>query len=212
MSLRLIFQLAGILFIGALSFTACQPAASGDAADSSGTSASASNGMIVFVRQDSVIEHYDALTEKLEALEGKYSVLEEEQQGRIAAFQRDVQNLQQRAQGGNMAPKTLQNEQERLAIREQQLMQDMERVRQESQMEQLALMQVFQDNVKQVLQEIQDENNYDYILNYGAGTGVLMVNDALDITDDVSERLNKLPMEAPAAEGEAEAAAEGDSE
>jgi len=49
--------------------------------------------------------------------------------------------------------------------------------------------------LKQKLQEILDglqaERHYDYILNYGPGTGVLMVNDSLDITNVVLERLNR---------------------
>ncbi len=211
MSLRLITKLAGVLLLGALSFTACQPASSGENNNNTnGVSGSATNGGIVFVRQDSIIERYDALGEKLDGLEGKYSVLEQDQQGRISAFQRDVQRLQQRANSGQMAPKTLQTEQERLAIREQQLMQDAERVRQEFQLEQLAIMQVFQDNVKKVLEEVQAEFGYDYILNYGAGSSVLMVNDTNDITDVVAERLNKLSMDPPAEGEEGADATEGE--
>jgi len=37
---------------------------------------------------------------------------------------------------------------------------------------------------------MQEENGYDFILNEGGGGGLLMANDAFDITEDVLKRLN----------------------
>jgi len=213
MNIRSLTQIVGALALGLLFITSCQqPAADSGTADTAATNTSSNAGKIVFVRQDSVIENYTALQEKLEKLTDKYQVLDEEQQNRLSSFQRQVASFQQRAQSGQMAPKNIQSEQEQLALREQQLMQDANRLQQESQMEQLQLMSIFQENVQDVLKAIQDEAGYDYILNYGSGTGVLMVNDVFDITDEVLTRLNKLSMDPPAEEGEGETEGEEASE
>ena len=42
----------------------------------------------------------------------------------------------------------------------------------------------------QSIEEIRKENGYKYILNYATGTGVLMVDQSLDITKAVVEQLN----------------------
>ncbi|MBK8705582.1 MAG: OmpH family outer membrane protein [Saprospiraceae bacterium] len=48
-----------------------------------------------------------------------------------------------------------------------------------------------QKEVKDILSELRKEKGYNYILNYAPGSGVLMVNDALDITAEVLSRLNQ---------------------
>ena len=54
----------------------------------------------------------------------------------------------------------------------------------------LQLLDELEKKVKDILKEIQAEKGYAYILNYGPGTGVLMVDDKLDITALALERLN----------------------
>ena len=45
--------------------------------------------------------------------------------------------------------------------------------------------------LKELLSRIREEQGYDYILQYGQGSNVLMVNPALDITPMVLTELNK---------------------
>jgi outer membrane protein len=191
----------------------CQPK---DAATEGGTTSASSNaGNIVFIRLDSLTSQYSSLSEKTKALEARAIEADKGQNERVTAFQRDVQNYQRRANSGQMSPKDMGTEQERLAGREQGLMQEADRLRQELQMEQMKLSAEFEENLMKILEEIQEEFNYDYILSYGNGTGVLMVNDRNDITPEVAKRLNKIPMdgemdskESVPAEGDATPAAE----
>ncbi|MEL7222855.1 MAG: OmpH family outer membrane protein, partial [Bacteroidota bacterium] len=162
---------------------------------------------IVFIRLDSLTEQYGALQEMSTKLEAKAAEADQSQNERVAAFQRDVQNLQRRMNSGQMAPKQMGIEQERLAGREQALMQQAEQLRQELQLEQLTMMGEYEENLRNVLDDIQKEFGYDYILSYGAGTGVLMVNDAHDITAEVSKRINLIPMDG---KSDKESAAEAD--
>lgn len=182
----------------------CQPQAdSSDAGDS--TAAATTTGKIVFIRIDSLTNQYEALQEKTKELEARATDAEQSQGERVAAFQRDAQNFQRRANSGQMSPKQMGAEQERLAGREQALLQEAERLRQELQIEQLTLTAEFEENLLKVLEEIQDEFNYDYILSKAPGSGVLMVNDANDITAEVVKRINLIPMDG---QSDAEAADE----
>ena len=183
----------------------CQPQA--DSNDAGTASVAASTGKIVFVRIDTLTNQYEALQDKSKELEARAAGAEQSQNERVAAFQRDAQNFQRRANSGQMSPKQMGVEQERLAGREQALMQEAERLRQELQFEQLKLTAEFEENLINVLEEIQAEFNYDYILSKAPGSGVLMVNDANDITAEVVKRINLIPMDgemdATADEGEA---------
>lgn len=201
MNLSKILRTSLWMLLGTGLIAACRPSTN-DATSGEGETTKSGSGKIVFIRVDSVSNQYEALAVKLNALEAKMREAEQRQAERVAAFQRDVQSFQRRAQSGQMAPRDIGQEQERLAGREQGLIEERDRVLGELQTEQLVLMEAFEKNVKAVLAEIQEEYSYDYILNYGPGTGVLMVNDAFDITPEVVKRLNALPTE------ELEAAAE----
>jgi outer membrane protein len=191
MNIRLFGYFTSIIALGML--LSCQPK---DAAtEGATTTANSSTGNIVFIRVDSLTSQYASLSEKTKALEARAMDADKGQNERVAAFQRDVQNYQRRANSGQMSPKDMGNEQERLAGREQALMQEADRLRQELQLEQMKLSAEFEENLMNVLEEIQGEFNYDYILSYGNGSGVLMVNDKNDITAEVAKRLNKIPMD-----------------
>lgn len=191
MNIRLFGYLTSIITLGML--LSCQPK---EAATEGGTTTTSSAaGNIVFIRVDSLTSQYASLSEKTKALEARAMDADKGQNERVAAFQRDVQNYQRRANSGQMSPKDMGNEQERLAGREQALMQEADRLRQELQMEQMKLSAEFEENLMNVLKEIQAEFNYDYILSYGNGSGVLIVSDKNDITPEVAKRLNKIPMD-----------------
>lgn len=190
MTIRLFLNIITLALVGSL--FSCQQNAP---AETTATEANAGSGNIVFIRLDSLTSQYKALSEKNDVLQTRVLDAEKRQGERIATLQRDMQSFQRRANSGRMAPKDIGAEQEVLAGREQALMQENERIRQELQIEQLKLSAEFEENLLNVLEEIQAEKNYDYILSYGAGTGVLMVNDANDITPEVVSRLNKIPMD-----------------
>ncbi|PSR08390.1 MAG: hypothetical protein C7N36_22160 [Bacteroidetes bacterium] len=177
----------------AFGLVGCKPAAT--PAEGATTAAATTPGNIVFIRLDSLTRQYTAFKEKQTILEAKAAEADKSQNERVAIFQRDVQNAQRRAQSGQMAPKEIGIEQERLAGREQGLMQEADRLRQELQAEQLQLMTEYEENLRAVLDEVQKEFNYDYILSYGSGTGVLMANDQHDITPEVAKRINLVPMD-----------------
>ena len=203
MNFRHFGSIIGMLVLATL--LSCQPQA--DSNDAGTASVAASTGKIVFVRIDTLTNQYEALQDKSKELEARAAGAEQSQNERVAAFQRDAQNFQRRANSGQMSPKQMGVEQERLAGREQALMQEAERLRQELQFEQLKLTAEFEENLINVLEEIQAEFNYDYILSKAPGSGVLMVNDANDITAEVVKRINLIPMDgemdATADEGEA---------
>lgn len=145
---------------------------------------------VVFVRIDSLQAGYGELASELARLETNYAEAQKNHEGRVGSFRNEVQTLQNQAQQGLLTPKKMQSEQERLARKEQQIQQQLEIALNAIQQDQIVLQNQFGVRVKEILEEMMDENGYDYILNEGGGSGVLLGNDKHDITPAVLEKLN----------------------
>ena len=145
---------------------------------------------IVFVKVDSLQAGYTLVADELGRLEENYTQAEQNHQKRVGDFQKEVQRLQNQMQQGLLAPNKVQAEQQRMAGREQEIVQQRDMALASIQEDQLRIQQQFSERVKDVLEQLQTENGYDFILNQGQNSAVLITNDAYDITNLVLERLN----------------------
>lgn len=182
-----------LLVAAALTFFGCQPKA--ETADTTSTTtnsaASSAAGLkIVYVRLDSLQTGYTALAAELARLEDNVEKAQNNIQGQLAALQREAQQMQNKIQQGLMTPNSIQAEQQRFARKEQEIQQQRDLALNSIQEDQMRLQQQFGDRVKNILETIRAENGYDFILNEGGGSGLLLGNDAYDITNMVLDRLN----------------------
>ncbi|SER35816.1 periplasmic chaperone for outer membrane proteins Skp [Neolewinella agarilytica] len=173
-------------------FLGCQQQeAGGTTAGAAGADAGAMKGpSIVFVRLDSLQTGYTELATELTRLEANFLKAQENHQGRVSSLQKEVQRLQNKVQQGLMTPNQIQSEQQRIGRKEQEIMQQRDIALASIQDDQVKLQAQFGERVKEILEDIQEEKGYDYILNEGGGSAVLVANDSYDITDVVLERLN----------------------
>lgn len=146
---------------------------------------------VVYVNGDTLLKKYTAFQEQLNALEARSKSMESTLASRGRALQQEMINAEQKAQSGQMAPAQIQKEQQRLMQKQQNLVAQQESMSKQLLDERQKLQENLEKRVKELLTAIRKEKKYDYILNYGPGTGVLMVNDSLDITAVVLEKLNK---------------------
>lgn len=172
----------------ALTFLACQPQA--PAASATETPASSGESKIVFVRVDSLQTGYTELATELARLEENFMKAQENHQQRMNSFSQEVQRLQNQAQQGLLTPNKMQSEQQRLGRKEQEIAQQRDLALASIQEDQMRLNNQFSVRVKAILEEMMDENDYDYILNEGGASGVILGNDRYDITDKVLAKLN----------------------
>ena len=173
-----------------LTVIACQQTSTAPAAAPANASATAANPKVVFVRIDSLQAGYTELATELARLEGNYETAQANHEKRVRAFTGEVQKLQNQAQQGLLTPNKMQAEQERLGRKEQEIQQQLQIAVNAIQQDQAVLQNQFGVRVKEILEEMMVENDYDYILNEGGGSGVLLGNDKFDITPAVLEKLN----------------------
>lgn len=146
---------------------------------------------IVYINSDSLLAKYDYFRQRQEQLAQKEQTATRGLQARSQELEREIAQAQRQAQSGTLAPKQIQQMQQSLGLKQQELMQDQQQISQELMQETQQLQLELEQKLQEILDGLQAERNYDYILNYGPGTGVLMVNDSLDITNNVLERLNR---------------------
>lgn len=178
------------IFIFALTLAACQQQAETGTAAGTSAAATADGPKIVFVRLDSLQNGYTELAAELTRLQDNAQAADENIQKEMAKLQNEMQRIQNKIQRGEMTPKMIQNEQQRLGAKEQKIVQQRDIALASIQEDQMRLQQQFGERVKNILEELQEEKGYDYILNEGGGGGVLVARDTYDITDEVLRRLN----------------------
>ena len=184
---------AATLVLLGLTFFGCEksePAATPDLPREEVRGTGTSGLSIVFVKVDSLQAGYTAVASELERLEDNFMKAQENHAKRVQALETEVKGLQNQMQQGLLAPNKIQAEQQRIARKEQEILQQRDVAITSIQEDQLRIQQNFSERVKAVLEELQEENGYDFILNQGQNSAVLITNDAYDITDLVLARLN----------------------
>ena len=140
----------------------------------------------------------DTLHEKSKAFQAKKAELEKKQgdaeaslRAKMKSFQNEVIAFQKKLQSGTMTPKSAQEEEGRLARKEQALAAEQEEVATALLRETDEFNFSFNTEVRSFLDSLKTANGYDYILIAGAGSQVLTANEEMDLTEEVLEMLNK---------------------
>lgn len=190
-SFRFRFSLLGFAAIvaGSLFLNACQQNAPQTGAEGAAT-ADKSTPSVVFIYADSILAKYDVFQEKGAELAKREQEETAKLQEKGRAIEQEVRAIQNKVQQGLLAPNQIAREEQRIGQKQQELMMEREQITQELMLESQKLNQELQAKLTKILEDLQTERGYDFILSYGPGTAVLMVNDDLDITDDVLARLN----------------------
>ncbi len=146
---------------------------------------------IVYLNIDSLHEKSETFQTKKAEIEKRQAEAEASLTSRAKAFEKEVIAFQQKYQSGTMTPKAAEDEQTRLARKEQSIMAERERLATDLMQETDDFNLAFTNKVKGYLDSLKTQMNYDYILVAGSGSPVLLANDSLDITKTVLDMLNK---------------------
>lgn len=148
-----------------------------------------SNLQIAYVNSDSLLSKYEYFKDKAEELEAKRVKLEAEFNNRAQGLQSEFQNLQQTAQ--NMTMAQAKAAEENLMKKRENLMQYQQSLQQQLVTEETKVNNELYDKVSNYLNEYGKKNNFQLVLTYTKGSGVLYANDSLNITNQVITGLNE---------------------
>lgn len=150
---------------------------------------------VAYVNIDTLLNNYIIFKSKQEELSAREQQEDGKLRSRGKALEREIMALQEKAQMGTMTPKDLQNEEQRLMVKQQSFMEDQERISRELLAETTRINDELQGKIVSTIKVFKEENGYDIVLSYGSGSPVLAIDESLDITKLVLSRLNQMATE-----------------
>lgn len=144
---------------------------------------------VAYVNSDSLLQNYDYFKDKAEELEAKRAKLEAEYTNRAKGLQNEINDFQQNAP--NMTIAQAKAVEENLTKKQQNLIRYQQTLQQQLMGEESKVNNELYDKVASYLEQYGKKNNYQLVLTYTKGSGVLYANDSLNITEQVINGLNE---------------------
>lgn len=144
---------------------------------------------IVFVNSDSLMDNYTLFKNMQDNMEKKKDSLDQMLTSRGRALEQEIQQYQNGA--GSMSDGERQLREEALMKKQQNLMQERDRLLDLLKEEEATLTDSIHADLMKSVKLFNKKYNYDFILGYSRGSGILFANDSLDITSKIVEGLNK---------------------
>jgi outer membrane protein len=144
---------------------------------------------IVFVNSDSLLEHYEFYKNAKKQFEESQGKIKNELKTQGENLQKEIEQYQQQAIGMTDVEKA--HKEEQLAMKQQQIMARKEELLDKLDAEQSKSSEELYNRLNQYLKKYNKDKNYNYVLGFQKGGGILFANDSLNITKDVVEGLNK---------------------
>lgn len=143
----------------------------------------------VYVQVDSLLKNYEFFKDTRKELENKNFQLENELTKKGQSLQNEVAFFQQKAQ--TMTPEQARGTEAQLMKKQQDLMAYRDQAAQALGLQEAQKNEELYKNIRAYIEKYNKENEYEYVLGYSLGGGILFANPALDVTQKIIEGLNK---------------------
>ena len=144
---------------------------------------------IAYINSDTLLKNYDFFKAAAEELEGKKDNLQAEYENRARGLETEIQSFQRNAQ--NMTIAQARAVEEDLVKKQQNLLRYQETLAQNLAQEEAKVNNELYDRVSEFLRDYGQSHDFQLVLTYQKGSGVVYANDSLNITQAVIEGLNE---------------------
>jgi len=145
---------------------------------------------IVYLNADTLLTNYSYFRSKMEELQQKEADASKRINQQMTALESEFKSVQQKIQQGLLTPNQIAQEEQRLTQKQQQLLGEQEQIGKSLRMETQQINAELQDELIVLMDSLREAKGYDYILQFGQGSGVLSAREGYDITNDVLKILN----------------------
>lgn len=160
-------------------------------ANAAGDAVAAAQGSIVYIQMDSLIKQYDMFNDLRSELESKAQAIQDDLTKKGRSFESAVKDFQTKIEKGLLTRSQAEEQQQRLAEREQNLQSLSQQKQYEMAEEEAVMSRKVMDAIQTYLNKYNQEKGYALILTTSAASNAVIVgNPALDITKDVLTGLN----------------------
>lgn len=146
---------------------------------------------IAFVNSDSLMSNYKLFDVYRTQLENRKKAMEEEIGMKAKKFEKDVADFQKKVQSYSITSDQAQKMEADLMKRQEQLLALKEDMSNELAEVEYNNQSALFDSIINTLSKYNKERDFDYVLGYSKGSGILLANDKYDITPVIIEMLNK---------------------
>lgn len=145
---------------------------------------------IAYVNSDTLMSKY-TLAKKMRAdFETEQKRLENDLKNKQTSFQTDVETFQRQIQQGSISMEEGQAREQELMQRQQEIIQLNDTYSNRLMMQEMEMNQDLYQKITDLLGRYNQEMDYDYILGFSPGGGILYASKKHDITEDILKRLN----------------------
>jgi len=144
---------------------------------------------IAYINSDTLLKNYEFSKVASDQLENRKDELQAEYENRARGLQTEITNFQRNAQ--NMTIAQARAVEEDLTKKQQNLMRYQETLSQTLLQEESKISNELYNKVANYLRDYGLANNYQIVLTYQKGSGVLYANDSLNITQKIISGLNQ---------------------
>lgn len=146
---------------------------------------------IAFVNSDTLMKQYRLFDSFKDKIENRKNELENQMSRRVRDFEREVEDFQKKIQSYAISSSEAQRIEADLMQKQEQLL-----MLRESMSEELINMEyehqaALFDSIINAIEVYNEKHNFDYVLGYARGSGILLANEKYDITKEVLEILNR---------------------
>lgn len=146
---------------------------------------------IGFVNSDSVMGNYELVEKIKDSLEAKQKKAEADFTAQQNVFEAQVTKYQKDLKANTLTIEQAQSTEKLLSQQQESLLTLKDELTQKLAEEELNMNTMLQDSIINYLKRYNKKHNYDYILGFSKGSGILLANDSLDLTKEVLDGLNK---------------------
>lgn len=183
-----------IALSGSIFFSSCdslQPKAEGDKAE---TKAAAGKGSIVYVDMDRILDEYDMANDLTSVVNTKAAAVEQDLTRRSNKLERDVKDFQKKIDQGLLTRSVAEVQSQKLQEQQANLQNYAAQKQQEVQEEMVVTQNQILNAISTFIKTYNEDKGYAMILTTqgdNLSVPVVCADEALDITDDIVEGLNK---------------------
>lgn len=146
---------------------------------------------VAYINFDSLMVNYEMVKVMKESLEKKKNTLEADVLSRQKTLQTKITNYKDNVQNNRITIQQAQDAEQKLMQEQQELLSLREGYLSQLAEEQAQLDMVIQDSVVNYVHRINNKYNFDYVLGFSKGGGIVLANDTLNITKIVVDGLNE---------------------
>lgn len=146
---------------------------------------------IAFVNSDSLMVNYDMFNDMKTELEIETDKMRSQLATKEQSLQDQIMAFQKRIQAGTISEIDAKKTEDNLRKQQQEYIEMNEKFSNQIANKEFEMSKSVLDSVQSVIEEINKIENYDYVLGFTKGAGILYANPNHDITNIVVEVLNK---------------------